>query len=398
VTKILSENDWKKLEAVTLKEVNDAKENALAQSEPEVNSARSFVFFEKSYELQVTSNELEKKQPATRNSQLETTSVRLTMIEAIRRTLESEMQFNNKILLFGEDVAVKGGVHGATVDLLKKYGRERIFDTSLSEEGIIGRAVGMSLAGLKPIPEIQFRKYADPATEQINNCGTIRWRTNNNFSAPLVVRIPVGVGKKTGDPWHSVIGEAIFAHTLGWRIAFPSNAEDAVGLLRSALRGNDPTMFFEHRTLYDSLQARRNYPGDDFEISFGVANVVQSGINATIISWGEMLHRSVEAAKQLNANVDIIDLRTIIPWDKETVLNSIKKTGKCLLVHEDQITGGFGAEISATIAQEAFHFLDAPIVRVATSDNPIPYNLGLMESVVPCVEKIKSALEKLLLF
>ena len=157
-------------------------------------------------------------------------------------------------------------------------------------------------------------------------------------------------------------------------------------------------MFFEHRTLYDSLQARRSYPGDDFEIPFGVANTVQEGSDATIVSWGEMLHRSIEAAKQIGASVDIIDLRTIIPWDKETVLNSIRKTGKCLLVHEDQLTSGFGAEISATILQEAFQFLDAPIVRVASDDCPIPYNLGLMESVVPSLEKIKSALEKLLVF
>jgi 2-oxoisovalerate dehydrogenase E1 component len=396
IPKILSEKDWKKLETETIKEVDEAKEKALAQSEPEIESGKRFVFSSQSYELQVSSFEFNEhnSQLITRNSQ----QTRVTMIDAIRKTLESEMQNNPHVVVFGEDVAVKGGVHGATVDLLKKFGRERVFDTSLSEEGIIGRAVGMSLAGLRPVPEIQFRKYADPATEQINNCGTIRWRTNNNFSAPLVVRIPVGVGKKTGDPWHSVTGEAIFAHTLGWRIAFPSNAEDAVGLLRSALRGNDPTMFFEHRTLYDSLQARRSYPRDDFEIPFGKANVVQEGNDATIVSWGEMLHRSMEATKQIGASVDIIDLRTIIPWDKETVLNSIKKTGKCLLVHEDQLTSGFGAEISATISQEAFQFLDAPIVRVATSDNPISYNLGLMESIVPSVEKIKSALEKLLAF
>ncbi|MBS4028984.1 MAG: hypothetical protein KGZ58_10135 [Ignavibacteriales bacterium] len=400
IPKILSEKDWKTLEAETLKEVHTAKEKALAQSEPEIDSAKKFVFSSEmvgGLSLEVGENiQTPNPKPQTSN--------RVTMIEAIRRTLENEMQQNSRVVIFGEDVAVKGGVHGATVDLMNKFGRERVFDTSLSEEGIIGRAVGMSLAGLRAVPEIQFRKYADPATEQINNCGTMRWRTNNNFSAPIVVRIPVGVGKKTGDPWHSVTGEAIFAHTIGWRIAFPSNAEDAVGLLRSALRGNDPTMFFEHRTLYDSLNARRPFPDENFILPFGKANVVQEGNDVTIVSWGEMLHRSVEAAKLLDvhpprrASVEIIDLRTIIPWDKETVLNSVKKTGKCLLVHEDQMTGGFGAEISATISQKIFQFLDAPIVRVATSDNPIPYNLGLMEEVVPSIEKIKMELEKLIAF
>ena len=389
VPKILSEQDWKKLETETLKEVHTAKEKALEQSEPEIASGKQFVFGD-SFVVNCESS-----LNANPTSQI---SNRVTMIEAIRRTLEDEMQHNSRVVIFGEDVAVKGGVHGATVDLMNKFGRARVFDTSLSEEGIIGRAVGMSLAGLKPVPEIQFRKYADPATEQINNCGTMRWRTNNNFSAPIVVRIPVGVGKKTGDPWHSVTGEAMFAHSIGWRIAFPSNAEDAVGLLRSAICGNDPTMFFEHRTLYDSLSARRPFPDENFILPFGKANVVLEGNDVTIVSWGEMLYRSIEAAKLLKASVEIIDLRTIIPWDKEIVLNSVKKTGKCLLVHEDQITGGFGAEISATISQEAFQYLDAPIVRVATSDNPIPYNLSLMEEVVPSVEKIKRELEKLIAF
>src|SRR3990170_8987024 len=167
------------------------------------------------------------------------------------------MARNPRLLVFGEDVGVKGGVHGATQGMQAHFGAGRVFDTSLSEEGIIGRSVGLALAGLLPAPEIQFRKYADPAHEQINDLGTLRWRTANKFAAPLVVRIPVGHGKKTGDPWHSVTGEAIYAHTLGWRIAFPSNAEDAVGLLRSALRGDDPTFFFEHRALLDTAGARK---------------------------------------------------------------------------------------------------------------------------------------------
>jgi 2-oxoisovalerate dehydrogenase E1 component len=322
----------------------------------------------------------------------------MNLIDAVRRTLAYEMERNDRILVFGEDVGAKGGVHGATIDMQAKLGEARVFDTSLNEEGIIGRSVGMALAGLMPVPEIQFRKYADPAHEQINDCGTMRWRTANNFAAPMVVRIPVGFGKKTGDPWHSVSGEAIYAHLIGWRIAFPSNAIDAVGLLRTALRGNDPTFFFEHRALLDTRESRRPYPGDEFVVPFGVANVVREGSDLTIVAWGEMVHRALEAAEQSSHSVEVIDLRTIVPWDREAVLASVKKTSRCIVVHEDNWTCGFGGEIAATIAQEAFHWLDAPVERMATADVPIPYNPGLMEAVVPTVEKIGKAIERIMNF
>ena len=381
VPKILSLSEWNKLKKETFNLVNKIKDIALLKEEPKIESVSKFLFSKNKF--------VEPKEESFSN-------VRVTMIESIRKTLEIELEKNKNILVFGEDVGMKGGVHGATVGLQKKFGKKRIFDTSLSEEGIVGRAVGMSFTGLKPITEIQFRKYTDTATEQINNCGTVRWRTNNNFSAPIIIRIPVGVGKKTGDMWHSVSGESIFSHTLGWQIAFPSNAEDACGLLRSAIQNENPTFFLEHRTLYDSINARSLFPNKSFTIEFGKAKIVRSGNEATIISWGEMLHRSIDAVKNINADVDIIDLRTIIPLDKETIFSSIKKTGKCLIVHEDQITSGFGAEISATILENCFQFLDAPIVRVATTDIPIPYNVELMESVIPSVEKIKIELEKLL--
>jgi 2-oxoisovalerate dehydrogenase E1 component len=316
------------------------------------------------------------------------------LIDAVKRTLEAELIANPRLLIFGEDVGVKGGVHGATTDLQMKYGADRVFDTSLNEDGIIGRSAGLALAGLRPVPEIQFRKYADPAMEQINNIGTLRWRTGGKFAAPIVVRVPTGFGRKTGDPWHSVSGEAVHAKSLGWRIAIPSNAEDAVGLLRTALRGNDPTFFYEHRALLDTAPARRPYPGDDYVLPFGVANIVRSGDELTVVTWGAMVHRCVEAAEG-RGSIEIIDLRTIVPWDKSTVLQSIAKTGKCLIVHEDGITGGFGAEIAATIAQEAFFDLDAPIVRVATLDTPIPYNATLMHAVTPTVEKIQAEMERL---
>jgi 2-oxoisovalerate dehydrogenase E1 component len=293
-------------------------------------------------------------------------------------------------------VGVKGGVHGATLDMQRKFGVDRVFDTSLSEEGIMGRAQGLAYAGLMPVPEIQFRKYADPAHEQINDIGTVRWRTANKFAAPMVVRIPVGYGKKTGDPWHSFSAEAVFAHTLGWRIAIPSNAADAVGLLRTALRGDDPTFFFEHRALLDTAQGRRPYPGDDYCLPFGRAAMIAEGDELTVITWGETVHRVLEAAEPFVDRIAIIDLRTIIPWDRDQVLTSVRCTGKALIVHEDTITAGFAGEIIAFIAGECFTDLDAPVERLATPDMPIPYNVGIMESILPNVQTIRAKMQKLL--
>ncbi len=321
---------------------------------------------------------------------------RVNLIEAVKRTLDHELRVNPRVVVFGEDVGVKGGVHGATVDLQIRHGAERVFDTSLSEEGIIGRAVGMAMSGLVPVPEIQFRKYLDPATEQINDAGTIRWRTNGDFAAPMVLRIPVGFSKRTGDPWHSVSGEAIFAHTIGWRVAMPSNAQDAVGLLRTALRGNDPTFFLEHRAIQDTAPGRGVYPGDDYLIPFGKAAIVRPGSVATIVTWGEMVHRAKAVVEAMQQDIEIIDLRTIIPWDVETVLASVRRTNRCMVLHEDGITCGFGAEIASTIMGEAFSSLDAPVARIATPDVPIPYNKGMMEAVIPNASVITDALTALL--
>jgi 2-oxoisovalerate dehydrogenase E1 component len=321
---------------------------------------------------------------------------RVNFVEAVRRVMETELERNPRLLIFGEDVGARGGVHRATLDLQRRFGDGRVFDTSLSEEGIMGRSVGLSLAGLTPLPEIQFRKYADPATEQINDIGWVRWRTAGKFEAHIVVRIPVGFSRRTGDPWHSVCGEAIYAHTLGWRIAFPSNAEDAAGLLRAALRGRDPTIFLEHRALLDSPDARRPYPGDDFVLPYGQAAVRKEGRWLTVITWGEMVYRCLEAAAPFGEDVELIDLRTIIPWDQDAVLRSVQKTGRCLVVHEDSQTGGFAGEIVATLAEQAFVHLDAPVGRIATADCPIPYNRGLMEAVIPGVDRIREGMEGLL--
>jgi 2-oxoisovalerate dehydrogenase E1 component len=320
---------------------------------------------------------------------------RINMVTAIRRVLDQELEANPRVLVFGEDVGPKGGVHAVTLGLQEKFGRDRVFDTSLNEEGIVGRAVGMALAGLMPVPEIQFRKYAEPATEQIHDCGTMRWRTNNRFAAPMVLRVPGGFFK-CGDPWHSMTNEVEFVHNPGWKVAVPSNAEDAVGLLRGSLRGNDPVLFFEHRAMLDDSWARRAWPGDDFVLPFGRAKMTREGDKITIVTWGAMVPRCEAAAEGYSA--DVIDLRTLQPWDRDMVLDSVRRTRRCLIVHEDLRTGGFGAEIAAVVADEAFLDLDAPVARVTMPDIPSPHHPKLMEWALPSPARIRAEIERLVGF
>jgi 2-oxoisovalerate dehydrogenase E1 component len=332
--------------------------------------------------------------PAPGTASAEPQGPRINLVTAVRRTLEHELATNPRMLIFGEDVGRKGGVHAATLGLQERFGVDRVFDTSLSEEGIIGRAVGMAAAGLMPVPEIQFRKYADPAAEQLNDCGTMRWRTANRFAAPIVVRIPGGFFK-CGDPWHSQSNEVQWLHGVGWRLAMPSNAQDAVGLLRSALRGNDPTIFFEHRSLLDSAWARRPYPGDDFVVPFGKASLLREGTELTVVTWGAMVERCEQAIGASGKSADLLDLRTLSPWDREATLASVRRTRRCLIVHEDTMTAGFGAEIAAVLAKETFFDLDAPIERLAMPDVPSPHNPLLLDAVLPSVETIARSIVNL---
>jgi len=320
----------------------------------------------------------------------------LRFAEAVRRTLRHELTVSPKVVVFGEDVGKKGGVHLVTEGLQKQFGPDRVFDTSLSEEGIIGRAAGLAISGLMPVAEIQFRKYADPATEQLNNAGTLRWRTANRFASPMVVRMPGGFGKDVGDPWHSLSDEVRFAHAYGWQVAIPSNAADAVGLLRAAMRSPNPTIFFEHRALLMTGDGSARYPGDDYVLPFGRARVVQPGSDLTLVSWGAIVHRCAEAAARFEGTVELLDLRTIAPWDRDAVLTSVAKTGRCLIVHEDNRTAGFGAEVAATVTQEVFWHLDAPVERIAPRDIPMPYHPDLLAAVLPDVDEIVSGIEGLL--
>jgi 2-oxoisovalerate dehydrogenase E1 component len=399
VPALMSEDDWAELEARVTRDVQAAADAARARPAPEPADVKRFIYAETPRESDpVAQGGLSDAERAALGgtAEPETEGDFIRLAEAVRRTLARELEVNPKVVVFGEDVGRKGGVHLVTEGLQKRFGAERVFDTSLSEEGIIGRAVGMALAGLMPVAEIQFRKYADPAQEQLNNCGTLRWRTANQFAAPIVVRMPGGFGKDVGDPWHSVTGEVLWAHAVGWQVAMPSNAADAVGLLRAAMRSANPTIFFEHRSLLMTSEGSARYPGDEYVLPFGKSRTVVEGDRITVVSWGAMVHRCREAANRFDGDVHLIDLRTIAPWDREAVLESVRRTGRCLIVHEDTSTAGFGAEIAAVLARECFWFLDAPIERLAVDDVPMPYHPALLEAVLPDAERIAGRIEALL--
>lgn len=398
----ISDSDWKELEKQADEDIEEAAEAALARPEPNPRETERYAFSETDADGNLDTQLIGGLAPSNHTfpKSSETPSAgkqRINIVEAIRKTLDYELETNPKVMVFGEDVGAKGGVHAVTMGLQTKHGESRVFDTSLSEEGIIGRSVGLAYQGLMPVAEIQFRKYADPATEQLNNCGTIRWRTANQFAAPIVVRMPGGFAK-CGDPWHSLSNEVFFAHAVGWEIVMPSNAQDAVGLLRSAMRSNNPTIFFEHRNLLDAKYARKPYPGDEYIVPIGKANKLQEGEDLTIVTWGAMCEQVEIAINEMDISADILDLRSIMPWDKEAVLESVQKTNRCLIVHEDTKTAGFGAEISAVLSQEAFTYLDAPIERLTMPDIPVPYNVELMDAVLPTSEKIIEKVKALVAF
>lgn len=387
----MGQEDWDRLVAQAEARAEAAREAAEARPSSEPGKVTRNVTFEG--EMQQMGGQLSHGVGLPQTTETAAPEgQRINMVTAIRRTLDQEMAANERVVLFGEDVGPKGGVHAVTLGLQDKYGSDRVFDTSLSEEGIVGRAVGMAMAGLMPVPEIQFRKYAEPATEQINDCGTMRWRTANRFAAPMVLRMPGGFFK-CGDPWHSQTNEVAFVHSPGWKVAVPSNAEDAVGLLRTSLRGNDPVIFFEHRAMLDHPWARRQWPGDHYGLPFGKARTTRQGAALTVVTWGAMVQRCEEAAEGRDA--EVIDLRTLMPWDAEAVLASVRRTGRCLIVHEDLQTAGFGAEIAARVADEAFLDLDAPVARLTMPDIPSPHAPVLLEHAVPSVERIAAKIDDL---
>ncbi|HYW32605.1 MAG TPA: transketolase C-terminal domain-containing protein [Gemmatimonas sp.] len=404
VPALLSEAEWTALDAEVTADVEVALTAARARGLPDPARIAQHVFADERADALDSESAGEALGGLSRteraalggSSEMAVDGELLRFAEAIRRTLRHELAVNPRVVVFGEDVGRKGGVHLVTEGLQKQFGGQRVFDTSLSEEGIVGRAVGMAISGLMPVAEIQFRKYADPATEQLNNTGTMRWRTANRFAAPMVVRMPGGFGKDVGDPWHSLSDEVRFAHAYGWQVAIPSNAADAVGLLRAAMRSPNPTIFFEHRSLLMTGDGRARYPGDDYVLPFGKARVLRQGADVTLVSWGAMVHRCAKAAGAFDDRVELLDLRTISPWDRDAVLASVKKTGRCLIVHEDNMTAGFGAEVASAVAQDAFWHLDAPVQRLAPNDIPMPYHETLLAAVLPDVEQIAERIEELL--
>jgi len=411
-TGVISEQRWQELLLQAKNEVKTVVEAVKQKPQPDPSTLHRYIYAETddhgNPDIQIRGGLLPDGITLEKSTFLpKPEGPRINMLKAIRQVLDHELTVNPRMLMFGEDVGAKGGVHAASLGLFQKFGDHRVFDTSLSEEGIIGRSVGMALSGLLPVPEIQFRKYAEPASEQLTDIGMMRWRTNNQFAVPMVVRMPGGFAG-CGDPWHSMCDEVEYAHKMGWHLAMPSNAEDAVGLLRYALRDNNPTIFFEHRSLLDAASARRPYPGDDYVLPYGKAKVVSKGNQLTVVTWGAMVDRCLSAAQAIKTTVpsnevsedenaiEIIDLRTIQPWDKETVLNSVIKTHRCLIVHEDMLTAGFGAEIAAVLAKEAFFELDAPIERLAMPDIPVPFNNQLMDAAIPNCERIEAIMRQCL--
>lgn len=385
---ILTEQSLNEFRKEIQNHVNEAADWALKQPDPKAESATRFVLDESG------------KRESLEYEKLTNEGKPIVMVDAINHALREEMKRNDKIYLFGEDVADgKGGVFSATKGLSTLFGNERVFNSPLAEASIVGTAVGMALTGLKPCVEIQFGDYIWPAFMQFRDEMVMyRYRSNNLFEAPVVTRVAVG-GFIHGGLYHSQNIEGFFAHMPGLLIAYPSNAADAKGLLKTALRINDPVLFLEHKGLYRQSYATTKEPDADYLVPFGKAKIVNQGNDLTIVTYGAMVHESNFAIKKLEQegySIELIDIRTIAPLDFETIKNSVKKTGKVAVVHEDTLTAGFGAEISAQIAEHCFEYLDAPVKRVAALDAPIPFHPILENTVLPNRNRLYNELKSLL--
>ena len=321
------------------------------------------------------------------------TDTKVVMVDAINHALEEEMINNKKMIIFGQDIAGgKGGVFTATRELTKKFGQNRVFNSPLAESSIIGTAIGMATLGHKPVVEIQFGDYIWTSMMQIRNeLATLRYRSNGNWSCPVVIRVPVG-GYIHGSLCHSQSIDAFFTHIPGIKIAFPSNASDAKGLLKSACRMNDPVIFMEHKFLYRQNYSSSIEPDKDYYLEYGVGSKINSGNDLTVVSWGATIHKCVDAISNTNVSADLIDLRTLCPIDFEIIEESIKKTGRLIVVHEDNITNGFGSEIVSRVTEKCFELLDAPVLRVASEDVPIAYSSILEEEILVQTSWIEKAI------
>ncbi|HLA15290.1 MAG TPA: alpha-ketoacid dehydrogenase subunit beta [Candidatus Limnocylindrales bacterium] len=320
-----------------------------------------------------------------------------TLIESIREGLADEMRRDESVIVLGEDVGKKGGVFLATDGLQAEFGEDRVMDTPLSESMIVGVSIGASQNGIRPVAEIQFADFITPAFNQIvQEAARLRYRSNNAFGCPITIRAPFGGGVH-GALYHSQSVEAFFTHVPGLKVVVPSTPYDAKGLLRSAIRDDDPVLFFEHKKMYRSV--RGDVPDGEYTVPLGKAAIVHPGSQVSVIAYGLMAHYALEAADRMaeeGVSVEVVDLRTLRPLDKETVLDSVRRTGKCLVVYEDNRFGGYGAEVAAIVAEEAFDYLDGPVTRVAGPDVPaVPYNHVLEEWFMPNPDKIADAIRTL---
>ncbi len=321
---------------------------------------------------------------------------KMNIIEAVNSALNNAMEADENIVVLGEDIGRFGGVFRATVGLLDRFGEARVIDTPLSEGGIIGAAIGMALNGLRPVAEIQFVDFIYPAFDQIvNEAAKMRYRSGGEWTCPMVIRSPYGGGIKGGH-YHSQSPEAYFTHTPGLKVVVPSNPEDAKGLLMASIDDPDPVIFLEPKRVYRASQG--NVDEAPFKIPLGKAKVVREGEGVTLVAWGAMLHEVTKAAEQAEAegiDCEVIDLRTLLPWDAPTVIESVKKTGRCVVVHEAPRTSGFGGEIIAQIMEDAFDYLEAPVERVTGFDTPFPYTLEheylpIAQRILPVIQRVSA--------
>jgi 2-oxoisovalerate dehydrogenase E1 component len=407
---ILDEEGINKLETEAEGEVRDAAERALRAKFPEPGSETRFVY---SPFLDPTSDAFH-TQPQIAHAAPGKPAAERTMADLINVTLRDEMKRDPRIVMFGEDIADcsrqeyleqklikgKGGVFKLTSGLQCDFGSDRVFNSPLAEANIVGRAIGMATRGLKPVVEIQFFDYIWTAMMQLRNeMPLIRWRSNNNFSCPAVVRVAIGGYLTGGAIYHSQCGESIFTHIPGLRVVFPSNALDAAGLLRTAIRCDDPVMFLEHKRLYRETFGRAPYPGPDYMVPFGKARVVQHGDDMTVITYGAVVPRALQAAQRIEhehgVKVELIDLRSLSPYDWETIATSVRKTNRVIVAYEDMLSWGYGAEIAARIADELFEDLDAPLRRVAAKDTFVAYQPILEDEILPQADDVYEAMVKL---
>ena len=408
---ILSAEEITALEQAADREAAEAAERALEAPLPEIAGITKHVYSE---DLDPTSSAFASadKQAAgvaPGKSASAKGSAPRTMADLINACLHDEMSRDPRIVVYGEDVADasreavlsevkgKGGVFKLTAGLQTEFGSERVFNAQLAEANIVGRAVGYAVRGMKPVVEIQFFDYIWPARHQIRNeLALMRWRSNGAWAAPVVMRVPIGGYLTGGSIYHSQSGESIFTHIPGLRVVFPSNALDANGLLRTAIRCDDPVLFLEHKRLYRETYGRSPYPGPDFAIPFGKANVVRPGQHITLVTYGAVVPRSLQAAEKAHRehgiDVEVIDLRTLNPYDWETIAASVRKTSRVIVVHEDMLSWGYGAEIAARIADELFDELDAPVRRVGSMDTFVAYQPVLEDAILPQPENILKAI------